>query len=116
MRFSIIATTLTGASALMIPSPRTVNDQVETREAVIEERAVVSALIMAAATAAVGEVAIQAVDAAIELVQDLADCRFPIPPSVLYSSEQARPVWLKRDNRDQRSRGVHTKGHGSDVV
>lgn len=75
MRFSIIASTLTGVSALMIPTPRTVNDQVEAREAALEKRVVVEALVMAAATAAVGQVAIKAVDAAIGLVKDLSDCK-----------------------------------------
>lgn len=75
MRFSIVAFTLTGVSALMIPTPRTVNDQVEAREAALEKRVVVEALVMAAATAAVGQVAVKAVDAAIGLVKDLSDCK-----------------------------------------
>lgn len=75
MRFSVVASTLTGVSALMVPSPRIVKDQVETNEAALEKRVVVEALIMAAATAAVGQVAIRAVDAAIDLVQDLSDCK-----------------------------------------
>ncbi|KAG8165600.1 hypothetical protein KVR01_004152 [Diaporthe batatas] len=73
MRFSIVICTLTGVSALMIPSSRIVKDQVETHEAVLEKRVVVEALIMAAATAAVGQVAIRAVDAGIDLVKDLSD-------------------------------------------
>ncbi|KAG6364574.1 hypothetical protein INS49_006176 [Diaporthe citri] len=73
MRFSIVATTLTGVSALMIPSPRIVKDQIETNEAALEKRVVVEALVMAAATAAVGQVAVKAVDAAIGLVKDLSD-------------------------------------------
>lgn len=75
MRFSIVASTLTGVSALMIPSPRIAKDQVETNEAGLEKRVVVEALVMAAASAAVGEVAIKAVDAAIGLVQDLSNCK-----------------------------------------
>lgn len=79
MRFSIVATTLTGVSALMIPSPRIVKDQVETNEAAaLEKRVVVEALVMAAATAAVGQVAVKAVDAAIGLVKDLSDCEKPL--------------------------------------
>lgn len=75
MRFSVVASTLTGVSALMIPSPRIVKDQVETNGAALEKRVVVEALIMGAASAAVGEVAIKAVDAAISLVQDLSNCK-----------------------------------------
>lgn len=75
MRFSIVASTLTGVSALMIPSPRIVKDQVETNDAALDKRVVVEALIMGAASAAVGEVAIKAVDAAISLVQDLSNCK-----------------------------------------
>lgn len=78
MRFSIVATTLTGVSALMIPSPRIVKDQVETNEPALEKRVVVEALVMAAATAAVGQVAVKAVDAAIGLVKDLSDCKKPL--------------------------------------
>lgn len=91
MRFSIIASALTGASALMIPSPRTVNDQVETRDAALEKRVVVEALVMAAATAAVGQVAIRAVDAGIDLVKDISNCRISHSCS-LSNSVRARPV------------------------
>lgn len=83
MRFSIIASTLTGVSALMIPSPRIVKDQVETHEAALEKRVVVEALIMAAATAAVGQVAIRAVDAGIDLVKDISNCKITIRAHLL---------------------------------
>lgn len=74
MRFSVVASMLTGVSALVVPAPLTVRDDVKATDAALEKRVVVEALIMAAATAAVGQVAVRAVDAAIDLIKDVSDC------------------------------------------
>ncbi|KAL1862493.1 hypothetical protein Daus18300_008590 [Diaporthe australafricana] len=73
MRFSLIACTLTGVSARVMPSPRSLGEEAKGNDAALEKRVVVEALIMAAATAAVGQVAIRAVDAAIDLIKDVSD-------------------------------------------
>ncbi|KAK2604582.1 hypothetical protein N8I77_007499 [Diaporthe amygdali] len=73
MRFSVVASMLTSVSALVVPAPLTVRDEIKATDAALEKRVVVEALIMAAATAAVGQVAVRAVDAAIDLIKDVSD-------------------------------------------